>query len=133
MDEIEPMAALLAGRLARAVGSGATVCLGCPLAGVAPPTPLLTLCEAPFDALPLRTERQFLVVFRSDPAAQLAAGNCAQAKVPEVWLLSRGQEWLESLTCPRGGRYRRRRIVLPAESMALAALPAVRFVPLEAN
>lgn len=90
----------------------------------------LALVPAPFGALPLNSYTLQLVVVRDGARALGLAGRCARARIREVWLLWPGGGALERLCEPSRGRYRRRSLILPGESLTLAALPEVRVTPL---
>lgn len=118
----------LASSLASAAGRSAVVCLGCPLEVPLPHLPL-ALTRYPLERLPLRLQELLLAVLHleCDEESLLAL---ALAAVPELWLFDEVEGWMERLTAPASGRYRRRDAILPGERVTLAGLPAVTLVPL---
>lgn len=130
MAEIDALLAVLAGELARATSGRSVVCVGCPVRGWGDEPLPLALVPSPFDALPLASETLQLVVARAVPAGFDLAERCARAKVSELWLLRPAADVLERLSEPAAGRYRRRSLILPGDSLTIAASPAVRFTPL---
>ncbi|MEX2543389.1 MAG: hypothetical protein WD314_16405 [Trueperaceae bacterium] len=131
MPELDPQFAVLAGELALATSRLSVVCVGCPVVGWGEQPPPLALVPPPFDALPLRSDKLQLVVASSGGVGFDLVVRCARANVKEVWLLRTAEGLFERLSAPAAGRYRRRSLVLPGESVTLAALPSVRITPLQ--
>jgi hypothetical protein len=124
------LVAVLAGELARATQAEGVVCVGCPLADGGATAVAIALLRPPFESLPLRWDRLLLVVCRSEPGGGETAERCARAGVAELWRLPEAGESLVRLSEPRGGRYRRRTLILPGERVALIALPQAALTPL---
>lgn len=125
-------ATLLAARLARSLGDLGVVCLGCEVERVAtaPRSTVITVSPPPFRRLEIELGHLLLLVALLPGAGRLDLKPCAAGAVPEVWLYDSGEGVIESLRLPHSGRYRQRSLILPGESVSLAALPEVELMPL---